>query len=226
MLSVLTHPARRLSYDSFGYSEVTYAWAFKYPSFLLQTIIGSAVFFVVATFMSLMNRRKEELKQAFKLEIFAMIVLFIWEVDLIITTESRLHSQASDPLDMVYTAFPVFERREMLKVIIIPCMSLVEIFVRYFTQSRSEKRFLLFGSVPALLTEGSVVQEQVAKLKPDEHLEDRVNVALEEAKRSHPLQTEIFRGQRNLLRRLLVVGGQEVLVRPKVAKLLRYFMIK
>ena len=67
MLGVLTHPARRLSYNSFGFSDVEYAWAFKFPSFLLQTIIGSGVFFVMATFMSLMNRRKEDLKQAFKL---------------------------------------------------------------------------------------------------------------------------------------------------------------
>ena len=87
-----------------------------------------------------------------------MIVLFIWEVDLIITTESRLHLHASDPVDLIYQAFPVFERREMLKVIIIPCMSLVEIFVRYYTQSRSEQSFVQLGSVPALLQEGSVVQ--------------------------------------------------------------------
>ena len=105
-------------------------------------------------------------------------------------------------------------------------MSLVEIFVRYFTQSRSEKRFLLFGEIPTLLREGSVVQEQVAKLKVDDHLEDRISVALEEVKRSHPLQTDIFRGQRDLLKKLLVVGGQEVLIRPRVARLLRYFMIK
>ena len=37
-----------------------------------------------------------------------MIMLFIWEVDLIITTESRLNSSHTDLLDYVYTAFPIF----------------------------------------------------------------------------------------------------------------------
>lgn len=107
-ISVLTHPARRLSYDSFGEHKVEYAWAFKAPNFILQTIISSAVFFVICTFMSLVNKKKSDLKQAFKLEIFAMILLFIWEVDLIISTESRLHSTGPDFLDYIYSAFPIF----------------------------------------------------------------------------------------------------------------------
>lgn len=75
-----------MSYDSFGFHDTSYAWAFKSPSFILQTIIGSAVFFVICTFMSVMSKKKSDIKQAFKLEIFTMIMLFIWEVDLIITT--------------------------------------------------------------------------------------------------------------------------------------------
>lgn len=125
MVGVLTHPARRLTYDSFGYSSVEYAWAFKSPTFILQTIIGSAVFFVICTFMSIINKKKSELKQAFRLEMLTMILLFIWEVDLIINTESRLANNGPDMLDYVYKAFPVFERREMIKAIIIPCMNLV-----------------------------------------------------------------------------------------------------
>lgn len=35
-------------------------------------------------------------------------MLFIWEVDLIVTTESRLNSHYSDWLDYIYTAFPIF----------------------------------------------------------------------------------------------------------------------
>jgi len=66
MIGVLKHPARRLSYDSFGYSQVEYAWAFKSPNFILQTIIGSGVFFVISTFLSLMNKQKADLKDAFK----------------------------------------------------------------------------------------------------------------------------------------------------------------
>ena len=66
ILQVLTHPARRLSYDSFGFSDVEHAWAFKAPGFILSTIIGSGFFFVICTVVSLMNKKKADLKQAFK----------------------------------------------------------------------------------------------------------------------------------------------------------------
>lgn len=125
VLQVLTHPARRLTYDSFGFSEVEYAWAFKAPDFILSTILSSGFFFVICTVISLINKKKVDLKQAFKAEIFAMILLFIWEVDLIISTEARLSSNDVDYLDYIYVSFPIFERREMLKAIIIPCMSMV-----------------------------------------------------------------------------------------------------
>ena len=65
-LQVLTHPARRLTYDSFGFSGTEYAWAFKFPSFILSTIIGSGFFFVICTVISMMNKKKSDLKQAFK----------------------------------------------------------------------------------------------------------------------------------------------------------------
>lgn len=58
--------------------------------------------------MSVMSKKKSDIKQAFKLEIFTMIMLFIWEVDLIITTESRLNNHYSDWLDYIYNAFPIF----------------------------------------------------------------------------------------------------------------------
>lgn len=87
--------------------------------------------------MSIINKKKSELKQAFRLEMLTMILLFIWEVDLIINTESRLSNNGPDLLDYIYTAFPIFERREMIKAIIIPCMNLVEIFIRFFIVSRS-----------------------------------------------------------------------------------------
>ena len=65
-MEVLTHPARRLTYDSFGFSDVEYAWAFKVPSFILSTIISSGFFFVICTVVSMMNKKKSDLKQAFK----------------------------------------------------------------------------------------------------------------------------------------------------------------
>ena len=76
--------------------------------------------------MSIINKKKSELKQAFRLEMLTMILLFIWEVDLIINTECRLADNGPDMLDYIYKVFLVFERRQMIKAIIIPCsMNLV-----------------------------------------------------------------------------------------------------
>lgn len=58
IISVLTHPARRLSYDSFGYHSVEYAWAFKSSTFILQTIIGSSIFFIICTVVRVVNKQK------------------------------------------------------------------------------------------------------------------------------------------------------------------------
>ena len=74
-----------------------------------------------------------------------MLLLSIWEVDLIISTESRFNTHEVDFVDYIYKNFPIFERREMLKTIIIPCMSLVEIFVRFFMTSPAEKKVLEYG---------------------------------------------------------------------------------
>jgi hypothetical protein len=125
-----------------------------------------------------------------------MIILFLWEVDLIVTTESRLHISRPDLLDYIYFAFPIFERREMIKVIIIPCMNLVEIFVRFFTISKSERRLLAFSNIEQLKKETNQVYEAVAKLNMDEHINDRVNVALENLMSTCPLQTKVYQLQR------------------------------
>ncbi len=37
-----------------------------------------------------------------------MILLFIWEIDLILNTEKHLHSHGPDFLDKIYFAFPMF----------------------------------------------------------------------------------------------------------------------
>ena len=78
MIEVLTHPARRLTYDTFEYTDTEYAWAFKSQNFLLSTIIGSAIFYVICTVMNMVSRKRSELKQAFKMEIMVMILLFLW----------------------------------------------------------------------------------------------------------------------------------------------------
>ena len=91
-----------------------------------------------------MNEGKGEVKEAFKLEIMVMILLFLWEVELVLSTESRMH-HSTDVFDFFYTAFPIFERREMIKIILIPCMNILKFFFRFFIQSPSEKKFLIIA---------------------------------------------------------------------------------
>jgi hypothetical protein len=37
-----------------------------------------------------------------------MVLLFVWELDLIMSAETRLHTNHTDFLDNIYTAFPIF----------------------------------------------------------------------------------------------------------------------
>lgn len=62
MVDVLTHPARRLSYDTFGQTDTSYAWAFKSHYFLLSTIMGSSIFYVICTVLNMIGDRKGEAK--------------------------------------------------------------------------------------------------------------------------------------------------------------------
>jgi hypothetical protein len=96
-----------------------------------------------------------------------MILLFIWEVDLIISTESRMNNNQPDFIDFFYTAFPIFERREMLKAIVIPCMSLVEIFVRFFLTSPAEKKLLRYGCLQRLQMITRPIRDSMGNLKID-----------------------------------------------------------
>ena len=64
-----------------------------------------------------------------------MILLFVWEIDIIMTTESKLHGQYTDFLDNFYFGLPMFERREMLKSILIPAINMVDIFIVFFIQN-------------------------------------------------------------------------------------------
>ena len=52
---ILSHSARRLSYDTFGQSDTQYAWAFKNQYFLLQSMIGSSVFYVICVLMNMLG---------------------------------------------------------------------------------------------------------------------------------------------------------------------------
>ncbi len=67
MVQVLIHPARRLSYDTFGQTDTSYAWAFKNHYFLLSTIIGASAFYIICTFLNMISNKKGQIKQVFKL---------------------------------------------------------------------------------------------------------------------------------------------------------------
>jgi hypothetical protein len=58
--------------------------------------------------------------------------------------------QHTDSLDTVYTAFPMFERRDMIKIILIPCMNIIKFFYRFYVLSEAEKKFLEIGKNPYL----------------------------------------------------------------------------
>lgn len=64
----------------------------------------------------------------------------------------------------------------MLKTIIIPCMSMVEIFVRFYMASAAEKRVIEYGSIHKLQSLTLPVRQALGSVKVDEHLEDRVRV--------------------------------------------------
>lgn len=118
-------------------------------------------------------------------------------------------NQYTDSLDSVYTAFPIHERREMIKIILIPCMNILKFFFRFFVQSPSEKKFLKISKQPQVRQMTSRVSEIVATKVTaiDEHLEDRVSVAIQDAKRQEPLHADIYYHQRKALQCMLYCEG-------------------
>jgi hypothetical protein len=67
-------------YDSFGITDTEYAWGFKSQNFLLQMIIQSAIFYFICIFMNMMGKSRDEMKQALKIEMMIIFLVFIWEV--------------------------------------------------------------------------------------------------------------------------------------------------
>lgn len=76
----------------------------------------------------------------------------------------------------------------MIKSIIIPCMNLVEIFIRYYTISAAEQKVIKYGNIESLKQETNVISQAVSKINIDEHINDRVNVTLQSMKTTYPLQ--------------------------------------
>ncbi len=49
--------------------------------------------------------------------------------------ESRLHQCNTNTVDMIYSKLSVFERREMIKVLLLPLMKLFRIYQQMFVYS-------------------------------------------------------------------------------------------
>ena len=59
IIKTLSHPATRLTYDTFGIQDTEYAWAFKDQNFLLSVIIQSSIFYVICIFMNMMSKSRD-----------------------------------------------------------------------------------------------------------------------------------------------------------------------
>lgn len=64
--------------------------------------------------------------------------MFIIETQIIVHTSDRLN-HPTDLLDYIYPAFPMFERRQVLKSAIIPMSFLIDQFYMLFITSDAEK---------------------------------------------------------------------------------------
>lgn len=135
--NILTHSARRLTYDTFGFKGVEYAWAFMSPNFLVNMLIGSAVFYIICLIMNIIGKDNKFMNM--KGEIIIIIIAFIWETEVLMHSESRLHPQP-DLIDYLFNAFPIFQRREMMKYFITPMSNLLQNFNSLFIYNQAETR--------------------------------------------------------------------------------------
>ena len=140
-----------------------------------------------------------------------MILLYLWEFELIMKTENRYH-EPTDFLDYFYSAFPIFERREMIKIILIPSMNIIQMFFRFYIQSDSQKKILRIAKNPRLRNLTGKVREAANKVEIDEHLEDRLQAALTEEKRKNPTESDIYLLQRKALQLILYLEGENILL--------------
>ena len=70
-------------------------------------IIQSSIFYIIVIFMNMMSKSRDEMKQALKIEIMLIFLVFIWEIGVLLNTEARFH-EPTDWIDKIYSALPVF----------------------------------------------------------------------------------------------------------------------
>ena len=107
-------------------------------------------------------------------------------------------------------------------------MNIIKFFFRFFIQSQSEKKFLQIAKNPKLIDLTKKVSESVRKQVDikDEHLEDKIGVALSTLRKDSPAVTDIYELQRKTLIGLLYIEGDNILMDEEIMMLLNYFQIK
>ena len=229
---LLTHRARRLTYDSFGISMLEYTWSFMQPSFILSMVIQNSVFYLICLVMNLLNRDKREMQSAFKYQLIYIITIFIVETQLIVHTADRIN-RTTDVLDYVYPAFPIFERRHLLKSMIIPVTLLIEIFYKQLVLSDSEvqlNRLTGWAPVDMFIDIRSKLQSLDTSIT-NKHLNENVNAALDSEKLKaknddYKIKLDIFRQQREAVRKYLTLESGNITPDMRIERLRQEYLLQ
>lgn len=141
-------------------------------------------------------------------------------------TEDRIH-QHTDFLDSIYPAFPIFERRQMIKIILIPSMNIIKFFFRFFIESKSSKKLLALSKNGHLRAITVKANEKISGInQKEDHLEDKIEVALKQTENKKlSLSYDIFKIQRKIIQSILFVEGDNVLLDDEIGRMISYFKI-
>jgi hypothetical protein len=229
---ILTHSARRLTYDTFGLTGVEYAWSFTFPSFILSMIVQNSIYYLICLLMNILNRDKRDLQSAFKYQLIYIILMFIIETQIIVHTSDRLN-RPSDLLDYIYPAFPIFERRQVLKTAIIPVSILIDSFYRLFITSEAEKTLssLVSWVKPGFLMEVRARLKGLDISNNNRQLEEQLDAALESEKTKAKDETgknkvDIYRKLREILQKYLTLEGGNITKDASLDKIKNEFALQ
>ncbi len=75
----------------------------------------------------------------------------------------------------------------MLKAIVIPCMSLVECFVRFFMMNGAEKKLLKYATLLKLQKITMPVRDSMGSINNDNELEEKVRAGISKIREKKPL---------------------------------------
>lgn len=85
------------------------------PNFIISMLLSSSIYYLIALVLNIVA--KDNKNSNLEGEIILIIVAFIWETETLMHSEDRFYHHP-DMLDYIFTAFPIYQRRELLKYII------------------------------------------------------------------------------------------------------------